>query len=494
MKVVEIVPHGLCNGVRQAVAKALALKDVYCLDELVHNEIVIGELKALGYRFVDSVAAVPRGATVVFPAHGVSPAVRSAAAARGLKIVDLTCPYVERAHRAVRAAASRGNEVVILGDARHAEVKGLRGELAKPVRAGAKGRRPLSVICQTTLNLEAARREVAKLAKGRELKEVSWPCAATRERQDAVREFCAVHHSAQSPAAVLVLGGRNSANSQRLRQIAVESGASAYFASTMDEVRKLRDELSSYDVVGVTSGASTPERFYMEVTRMLNNIPQHVAMIMDGNGRWARRRGKARGEGHVAGAKTLSKVVKWCGERGIRYLTVYAFSTENWQRSKDEVAGLMKLFALMMKTREAALMKNRVRFRVIGRRGDLSPSLQKTIAALERKTAKFERQLIVSISYGGRAEIVDAVNRAVAAGTPVTEETFRDYLYAPDVPDPDLIIRTSGEQRTSNFLLWESAYSEYFFTDTLWPDFSEADLDAALAAYATRDRRKGNAR
>ena len=131
---------------------------------------------------------------------------------------------------------------------------------------------------------------------------------------------------------------------------------------------------------------------------------------------------------------------------------------------------------------------------MIGRRGDLSPSLQKTIAALEKKTAAFERQLIICISYGGRAEIVDAVNAALKKGEPVTEETFKKYLYAPDVPDPDLIIRTSGELRTSNFLLWESAYAEYVFTPTLWPDFSEVDLDQALADYATRSRRKGDAK
>ena len=136
-------------------------------------------------------------------------------------------------------------------------------------------------------------------------------------------------------------------------------------------------------------------------------------------------------------------------------------------------------------------MKNRVRFRMIGRRGDLSQKLLDTIIALERKTAHFDRQFIVAISYGGRAEIVDAANAAIRRGEPVTEETFRNCLYAPDVPDPDLVIRTSGELRTSNFLLWETAYSEYYFTDVLWPDFSEAELDTALEAYAQRHRRKG---
>jgi len=216
-----------------------------------------------------------------------------------------------------------------------------------------------------------------------------------------------------------------------------------------------------------------------------------VAIIMDGNGRWAERRGLERGAGHAAGAKTLAKVLEWCGARNIRYVTVYAFSTENWRRSEKEVSGLMRLFATMIRTRAATFMKDKVRFRVIGRRGDLSPALQKSIAALEKKTEKFERELILCVSYGGRAEIADAVNRAVEKGEPVTEETFRQFLYAPDVPDPDLVIRTSGECRTSNFLLWESAYAEYHFTKTLWPDFSEEDLDKALADYASRNRRRG---
>ena len=257
----------------------------------------------------------------------------------------------------------------------------------------------------------------------------------------------------------------------------------------MDELRAL--DLSGVGRLGVTSGASTPERFFAEAVRFLRNVPQHVAIIMDGNGRWATRRGKRRGEGHVAGAKTLGDVLRWCGDRGIRYLTVYAFSTENWKRPKAEVDGLMRLFAKMLKSKERDFMKNRVRFRMIGRRGDLSKGLQKVIEALEAKTEHFDREFIVAISYGGRAEIVDAANAAMKKGEPITEETFRRFLYAPDVPDPDLVIRTSGELRTSNFLLWEAAYAEYYFTDTLWPDFSEAELDAALEAYAARHRRIG---
>ena len=151
----------------------------------------------------------------------------------------------------------------------------------------------------------------------------------------------------------------------------------------------------------------------------------------------------------------------------------------------------MTLFARMLKAKERDFMKNRVRFRMSGRRGDLSKKLLDVVEALEKKTAHFERQFVVAISYGGRAEIVDAANAAMKRGEPLTEETFRSYLYAPDVPDPDLVIRTSGELRTSNFLLWETAYSEYYFTDTLWPDFSEPELDRALASYAERHRRKG---
>jgi undecaprenyl diphosphate synthase len=181
-------------------------------------------------------------------------------------------------------------------------------------------------------------------------------------------------------------------------------------------------------------------------------------------------------------------VLRWCGERGIGYLTVYAFSTENWKRPREEVDGLMRLFARMLKSKAEDFVKNRVRFRMIGRRGDLSASLAREIERLEKKTEMFEREFIVAISYGGRAEIIDAVNRIEG---PVTEETFRNYLYAPDVPDPDLIIRTSGEYRVSNFLLWESAYSEYYFTDRLWPDFSEDEFDRALESYAGRNRRRG---
>ena len=224
---------------------------------------------------------------------------------------------------------------------------------------------------------------------------------------------------------------------------------------------------------------------------MANKI-QHLAVIMDGNGRWAKAHRLPRLAGHKAGAETLDRVMHYCREAGISYLTVYAFSTENWKRSPEEVGGLMKLLSSYIKRKKAQLIKEGVRFRVIGRRGDLSPSLQKQIAALEEATKEGRFTLLVALSYGGRAEIVDAVNTALTAGeTAVTEESFARYLYAPDVPDPDLIIRTSGECRTSNFLLWESAYSEYWFTPVLWPDFGKEEFEQAIAAFASRERRMG---
>ena len=503
-----IEPHGLCAGVNAAVAKALRLKNVYCLHALVHNEIVTEELKALGYRFVERIEDVPVGQTVVFPAHGVSPSVRAAAARRRLKVVDTTCPFVARVHEQVRKFAKEGLPVVVIGDRNHDEVKGIVGENSSNCRivessndsvAIATGETPVApgnnrtiiestigVVSQTTMDADEVARIVSALRKKYRVKTMATVCRATAERQNAVRKFC--RRSSVLNRAVLVLGSRTSANARRLREIAEAEGATAFLAGAMDEIEALRPKLDGFDVVGVTSGASTPERFFEEAVRCLRNVPRHVAVIMDGNGRWALQRGKRRLAGHHAGAKTLKRLLKWCGARGIRYLTVYAFSTENWQRPKEEVDGLMRLLGRYLRTEFAGLEKDKVRFRVVGRRHDLPKRLQDEIARLEKRTEQFDRQLIVALSYGGRAEIIDAVNRVKG---PVTEETFRQYLYAPDVPDPDLVIRTSGEKRTSNFLLWETAYSEYHFSDVLWPDFSEADFDAALADYAARDRRHG---
>gem|GEM_PF-4708 len=478
MKVEIIEPHGLCAGVNAAIAKALTLKNVYCLHELVHNEIVVDELRSLGYRFVEDISEVPRGETVVFSAHGVSPEVRRIAEERGLKVVDTTCPFVTKVHKAAKAYSEKGLPVVIIGDPKHVEVKGIAGEIVprKP-KAGER----IGVVAQTTMNADEVRRRVAELAKTYRVDREPQVCNATKERQDAVRKF---HGDA-----VLVLGSANSSNARRLREVAEESGKRGFAAGTMAELEKL--DFTGVKVLGVTSAASTPERFFDEAVRFLKNVPRHVAIIMDGNGRWATKRGKRRGEGHIAGAKTLANVLEWCGERGIRYLTVYAFSTENWKRPKEEVEGLMNLFVKMLRSKALDLMKRKVRFRMIGRRGDLSKKLLGVIEDLEERTRHFEREFVVAISYGGRAEIVDAVNAAIAKGEKVTEETFKGFLYAPDVPDPDLVIRTSGEQRTSNFLLWESAYSEYYFTDVLWPDFTEVELDQALAEYSGRHRRHG---
>ena len=522
MKIEIIEPHGLCAGVNAAISRALKLRDVYCLHELVHNEIVTEELKALGYRFVDRIEDVPEGATVVFSAHGVSPAVRAAAKARKLKVVDTTCPFVAKVHKAAKAFSDRGLPVLILGDPKHVEVRGIAGEvgpkatvidpmdrLPAPAQRGRcgygmqQGRsgygrgEHIGVVSQTTMNADEVTAAVAELKKRYDVEAMAEVCTATKERQDAVRRFCAEPSGTKNEEcgienggrAVLVLGSRKSSNSKRLKEVAEQCGVKAFMAGTMDELAQL--DFSGVGRLGVTSGASTPERFFEEAVRFLRNVPRHVAIIMDGNGRWAVQRGKRRGEGHVAGAKTLGNVLRWCGDRGIGYLTVYAFSTENWKRPKEEVEGLMSLFAGMLKAKERDFMKNKVRFRMIGRRGDLSPKLLSVIESLERKTAHFERQFLAAISYGGRAEIVDAMNAALKRGEPLTEETFRAYLYAPDVPDPDLVIRTSGELRTSNFLLWETAYSEYYFTDVLWPDFTEQELDRALADYATRHRRKG---
>jgi undecaprenyl diphosphate synthase len=214
---------------------------------------------------------------------------------------------------------------------------------------------------------------------------------------------------------------------------------------------------------------------------------------MDGNGRWAEKHRKVRLSGHRAGAETLDNVMHYCREVGIKYLTVYAFSTENWKRSKEEVSGLMKLLSSFIKSKEKILIKERISFRVIGRRTDLSPKLQREIAALEKKTANGDFTLVVALSYGGRAEIVDAAKAWALSGEKgeLTEEAFSKFLYAPDIPDPDLIIRTSGECRTSNFLMWESAYSEWYFTDVFWPDFDRAEFDKALESYSRRERRMG---
>jgi len=209
---------------------------------------------------------------------------------------------------------------------------------------------------------------------------------------------------------------------------------------------------------------------------------------MDGNARWARARGLPVLAGHREGAKTLKQIVKDAVRLGIDELSVYAFSTENWQRPRDEVEGLMEMFAELIDSETPELNEEGVRMRFIGRRDEVSQRLQERMAWAEQETAANTRMsLFVAFNYGGRAEILDAAARFEGG----TEEDFRKFLYAPEMTDPDLLIRTSGEIRTSNFLLWQCAYSELVFTETLWPDFSEDDLRAALDEYEARGRRFG---
>ena len=228
-------------------------------------------------------------------------------------------------------------------------------------------------------------------------------------------------------------------------------------------------------------------------------VPRHVAIIMDGNGRWAKRRMRPRLFGHRAGADSLRAILRACRERGVEYLTVYAFSTENWVRPKDEVSGLMSLLKTFLKKDEHELHENQVRLRVTGRIGDLPRAVRAELERVMEATKGHRKgQLILALSYGGRAEIVDAA-RALAAEAKagridpakIDEAAVARHLYLPDVPDPDLMIRTSGELRLSNFLLWQLSYAEFYFTDVLWPDFREADFAKALEEYARRQRRHG---
>ena len=213
-----------------------------------------------------------------------------------------------------------------------------------------------------------------------------------------------------------------------------------------------------------------------------------VAIIMDGNGRWAADHDLPVLEGHRRGAKTMKQTVKDAVAVGIRELTVYAFSTENWSRPDDEVSGLMEMFGELITSETPELDEEGVRMRFVGRREGVSERLQKQMDWAEQETAANERlSLFVAFNYGGRAEILDAAERYEGGG----EDAFSQLLYAPDMSDPELVIRTSGEERLSNFLLWQSAYSELYFSELLWPDFNRAELEAALQEYATRARRFG---
>ncbi len=223
-------------------------------------------------------------------------------------------------------------------------------------------------------------------------------------------------------------------------------------------------------------------------------IPECVGFIMDGNRRWAKQRGLTPIEGHTKGYEVLLTTIESVHKMRIPHMVCYAFSTENWNRSKEEVAHLMNLLERGLKEVGDAITKHgrRANLRIIGERERLSEEMQSEIVRLESgNIADPELTVWLAISYGSRAEIVNAVNRAVVRGEAVTEMQFSDMLYTSGMPDPDLIIRTSGEKRISNFLLWQSAYSELFFTDTLWPDFGESEFQAIVEAYGTRQRRKG---
>ena len=227
----------------------------------------------------------------------------------------------------------------------------------------------------------------------------------------------------------------------------------------------------------------------------ITSLPTHVGIIMDGNGRWAKGRGLRRTAGHRAGIRAIRQVMAAADRAGVHCLTLYAFSTENWSRPRYEVATLMRLFEETLQEEVDELNQNGVRIRVIGRREQLSPRLRRLVADAEARTlGNTNGQLVVAINYGGRAEIVDAVRALARSGADLTNIDERDLsgaLYTAGLPEPDLIIRTAGEMRTSNFLIWQAAYAELYVTQTLWPDFGSADLEAALADYAARVRRFG---
>ena len=226
--------------------------------------------------------------------------------------------------------------------------------------------------------------------------------------------------------------------------------------------------------------------------------PRHIAIIMDGNGRWAKKRGLPRTAGHAAGAETFRRIANYCRTLGVEYLTVYAFSTENWKRSADEISGIMRLLRRYLEEALADMEKNRVRFKFFGDLSKLSPELQTLCRNAENRSVDYDVQVNFCLNYGGRDEIVHAVRgfmADVAAGKAgeedLSEQVLSNYLYSAGVPDPELIIRPSGEQRISNFLLWQSAYSEFVFLDVLWPDFAPEDLDRAIEEYHRRNRRFG---
>lgn len=231
-------------------------------------------------------------------------------------------------------------------------------------------------------------------------------------------------------------------------------------------------------------------------------IPEHIAIILDGNGRWAKKRGLPRTAGHAAGAETFRKIATYCRNIGVKYLTVYAFSTENWLRPEDEVKAIMKLLDRYLHEAIETMERDNIRMKVLGDTSVLSEDLQKEISETNEISSRYEGfQANICINYGGRAEIVNAAKRyaadvlaaAVDGSTSIDldEKDFSGYMYSAGIPDPDLLIRPGGEKRISNFLLWQCAYSEFYFTDVLWPDFGTEELDRAIEEFNRRDRRFG---
>lgn len=225
------------------------------------------------------------------------------------------------------------------------------------------------------------------------------------------------------------------------------------------------------------------------------NVPVHVAIIMDGNGRWAKQRGLPRLEGHRVGVDRIQCVLESLGAQGVKHVTIYAFSTENWNRPQEEVAGLLDILQDALQRQARALHENNVRIYHIGKSDRLSPGLREAVDQVQEMTRNNTGiNLNVAFDYGGRDEILEAVKRIIRDGVPaerLDQEMFSRYLYTAHCPDPDLIIRTGGEQRISNFLLWQSAYSEYYSTPTLWPDLDSAELEQVLESYGSRQRRFG---
>ncbi len=229
-----------------------------------------------------------------------------------------------------------------------------------------------------------------------------------------------------------------------------------------------------------------------------SRVPRHIAIILDGNGRWAKKRGLPRTAGHAVGAETFRKIATYCKDIGVQYLTVYAFSTENWRRPQEEVSTIMKLLGNYLQEAIDTMEKEHIRLKIFGDTAALSAELRAMVERTEEISRHYEGiQANICLNYGGRDEILHAARRyaedyaAGKADAELTEEGFASYLYSAGVPDPDLLIRPGGEQRISNFLLWQCAYAEFYFTDVLWPDFTPEELDRAIEAFNSRDRRYG---